>query len=125
MTTAFKPVITLEGDPQRNQNQFLVLTSDEPLEITEVQYIADGQTRVTHAVETELDVLHRLPLFQDTLHKLKPVSLLSSGSQVEVAIRCRRLGAETVVKHSFLLQSCRKPGILKLASTSGKVKSKR
>lgn len=115
MSIAFRPDFTLEGDPQRNQNQFLVLTADEPFEIMRVEYVVEGRTLVTQTVETSLDVSQRVQLLPDTLRKLRQGSLLPGDWPVEVAVRCRQLSSETNVKHSFLLQACRKPGILKLA----------
>ncbi len=115
MNPAFKPDLTLEGDPQRNQNQFLVLSAAEPFEVLRVEYVTGEHIQFSQVVETALDLVQRLPMFQDTLRKLSQGKPSSGEWPVDLNIQCRRLGSESIVKYRCLLQPCRKPGIFKLA----------
>ncbi len=99
--------LTFEGDPQRNQQQFLVLEDREPFEILSVEFRGKDQPSSSQKVNGSLDVTQRVPLFQDALRRLQL-------GNVEAAITVRRLGKTSLLTYSCLVQKCRKPGTLKM-----------
>lgn len=110
----FRPGGTIVGDPQRNQQLFLVLQSTTPFEISQVSITSGSQIADPVKTKGTLDHEQRITLFQDTLKKLTAAEPAASEWPVDFAVSCRRLGGESIARYSGVIQKCRKPGILKV-----------
>ena len=83
-----------------------------------LEYMVDGRVAATQSVQTSLNFEQQIQLFQDALRTVAHKQSERKEWPVDLAVRCRRLGLETVVQYACFIGSCRKKGILKLRAAS-------